>query len=419
MQFTTISNRNYHITSCFINRKYSNKVKDESHIHLFGFLVEHLKKHHELPEINLKNVNAHSLLAVKILEDVKLNNLKKSEKLQSIQKVFGNIVSETMLSIMNRTPGSEKGMMYYRDLYNEEQKTNEGYVDSYFDIARNIQNYEYTHFTFGDGGFYHFVTKSDVPASKALESLLDGPTAIDCGSCIEIVYLKSILTFLGEEKFDKLFNSEQNRMQIRKWVSVDLESSLFPFLEFVDPFLLDETNESSLEVGDHVTVRGVPWYGLKHPEGSMQNLHGLVVDYNKANEPLIGGLELKEPLTIEQIKGELVDCYNAEQTSEDLEFADKVWGDLYLTEKHIDSFFTDIPDIKKLNKSEIFKKYTVDEIKTAGGCIVKNEHSCRISPIALNILKETTDPQMLLSNLGMAKTLILAKEYLKALNSSE
>ncbi len=114
----------------------------------------------------------------------------------------------------------------------------------------------------------------------------------------------------------------------------------------------------------------------------------------------------------------MVDFYNSEQTKEDLEFANKFLSEVYLSPEHINLFFSDTTGGKKFNKADIFKRYTVDEIKTFGGCKLQNAHSCRISPFILGVLKGTSDPLMLRSNLTMAKTVTLVKQYIKTIDDS-
>lgn len=332
------------------------------------------------------------------------------QEINKITQVFNNSVGQSMATVMNRKPGSAKGIMYHSE-YFKEVCPEGSYADHVWKVVHDEKWDVHKCFDTHKNDFCHFITKRDVSPSLAIGSFFEGPTVADCGSTIEAIYIKAILDVLGEEHFNASFRDE---LQIRKFVCPDLASALDPYLDFIDPRLLDETREDMLEIGDHVLVRGVPWYNIKHPLDHMQNMHGLVVGFNTEKEPLLGGLGFNSPLTPTQMKQALIDAYNQPQTKEDMEFINMAYGDAYLSPKFFSIRLEDHPQIKEA--SQIYREYTVPEIQALGGCKLINENSCRISPFVLAFLQSAPDRKNLKSDLALAKSLTLGKQFMSLMD---
>lgn len=286
-------------------------------------------------------------------------------------------ICRTMQAILARTPGSKKGIMYDHE-YSREVLGQQEETHDIMQKKDEIKKAPLPCFELGEKDLRHFIAKDGVSPSEALHSFLEGPIAADCGSTVEAVYSKAIFDLLGQRKFDAVFTDPQEKFQIRKWICPDIESSLFPFLDFVSPYVYAETDPKQLELGDHVCATGVPWFTIKHPFGHMQGMHGLVVGFTPEQEPLIAGLGMQAPRTLAQIYDDLLEANNAPQTPVEIKFIEWVGKERYYSSKGID-------------QERLFKQWTVEEIRNIGHLRINNENTCRLSTLTLSILKVSSE----------------------------
>lgn len=386
-------------------RPYSqSSARQESSAHLSAMLWRHLEKSASFPKsLKKREVNELRQSCIRPLarEIVLLaKNPDPFEKEESeIRDFLKSSICQTMKEITARVPGSKKGIMY-EETYFAEVYTGKG---NYFDflVQKNLKTDEFGCFKLGED-FRHFVTKKGFTASEAVQSFLEGPTPADCGTTVEVVYFKAMLDLLGKEKFNALFSTRPGKLQIRKWVCPDIRSSLYPFIEFVNPQITAETDPAQLELGDHICLGGVPWYTVKHPFGAMQSMHGIVIGFNEKKEALIGGLGFDTPRTIKQIKQTLVASYNAPQTDAE----EEMFKRCPLDPKKLIEY----PHL--LKDKALLKIYTIQEVSDLGGCKLYNYSTCRLSSFVLTRLKLINNLENLRQKAETLKGIVLGRHII-------
>ncbi len=377
----------------FQKRSYCKKPSDNDCVYLFRSLVFLLQSYGKKPyrKLNPYPKSFYFSIAVKMMRESHRTDFLE-ETQEEVKHVLQKSITESMTKIMTRVYGSKKGVMYPINYYLEMAKSFDGYENYVSEKNKNFKKEIHCAFKLGED-LCHFIARNEVTAAYAIESFFEGPTRADCASAIEAVYAKAILDVIGKDKFNQIFEKRENKLQIRRWGTLNENSSLRFFTEFVNPNISDLTNENELKIGDHICVTGVPWYELKHPHGVMGNLHGIVVGHNTNNEPLIAALGLQEAMTIYQVKQGLVDAYNAEQIQADIYEFKRIKLDLCIKGQKIDHEF-------------IFKNYTVEEISKFDGGVVKNFGSTRLSLYVLAVLKKASLEQDLRKLLFDSKALI-------------
>lgn len=186
-----------------------------------------------------------------------------------------------------------------------------------------------------------FEAKDNVLASDALNSFLEGLTICDCGTVLQASIHKAIEKMLGTDNYNEIFNSNflpliitSNLFVAKTPYAKDLEiADKLDFLKREQnylSFLFDDVQESCkitgkkdikidesvIEIGDIIYLKGVKDYEKKHPPLVVSSgFHLICVDKNSDNEKLYMGFSSKfiEPLTLNQVKLILIDAYNLPQ----------------------------------------------------------------------------------------------------------
>jgi hypothetical protein len=326
----------------------------------------------------------------------------------AVQTTLQNSICRTMQEIMGRIPGSARGPMYGREYCTHVLGDNNPDI---LHRSVSIRNANLPCFTLAENDSCQFITKDGISPSDALHSFLEGPVAADCGSTVEAVYLKAIYDLLGQKKFDILFTAPHEKFQIRKWVCPDLESSLYPFVDFADPHLYATTDPRQLRVGDHILALGVPWHIIKHPGNHMQNMHALVIGYNAQQEPLIAGLGIQQPQTLTLAYEYLIQATNAPQSQEEAKFIQLFGEDAYYS-RRIEELNRTLQ--KPIHRENLFKQWSIGEVRTYGHFTLRNEHTCRLSICTLSILMVSSESDPLRTISQYAKAFQLQSQIEKA-----
>jgi hypothetical protein len=405
-----VSRAHYH-PPVFIQKKSFCKTANQDSRILNTLLIRHIEKMFpKIPKGNVEAIRSQVTYPIvkNVLQAASKSMLLKEEEIE-VKADIQKSICLTMEKIRGRIPGSKKGVMY-GDQYAEEVLGID-YLDYLAKVTRNKNAVQHPNFKSGTD-VLHFITKTGVKASDAIDSFLEGPTAADCATLVEAVYFKAIQDVIGKEKFDGLFHTRKEKLQIRKWVCPDEKSSLYPFIEFVNPHLFNETCISQLEIGAHVCIAGVPGFSIKRPLNNLQNMHGLVVGYDEERKPLISGIEFNTPQTIDAIMQELVDAWNAPQSPLEIQFYEQYGTDYYLSPKHLDKENSQSPLPKNLPENHFSRQYSVGEVKKLGGCKLYNEHTCRLSTFVLSSLKRKACSEISMQTLQAVKAVTLGRHIL-------
>lgn len=324
-----------------------------------------------------------------------------------------NSICHSMEAIRNRTLGSQKGLMYSGRFFEEVVNGNEENAQKHL-AFREHSGIKSPHpfFKLDGRSYYRYITKTGVSPSGSLRAFLEGPTLADCGTTVEAVYLQAMFNSLGKQKFDSLFASRRDKLKIGAFVSWDIESSLDCFTELVDPRVNNKTDLNKLQIGDHICLRGVPGYGIKHRLGNWANLHALVVGFNKEGNPLLSGLGLSEPATPTEITNFMIDAYNEPQSSETKELIQEIGEDVYYHPQRLQQLMG-THSFSGLDKSYFFKPLSYDNARSMGAGEALNYFSCRLSPYVMSVLRATPASENLAKEAHKAKTLLLAHQWVK------
>lgn len=305
------------------------------------------------------------------------------------QTQLQNSVIHSMEEIMRRVPGSQKGIMYYNRFFEEMKDKMDGDIFYPIPERRNFVSSN-PFFKLSTKNHFLFIGKTGPSAAECVQAFLKGPIFADCGTAVEAVYFQAILNLLGKQKFDSLFNSRQNKLMIGPYVSyasLPVNYSIDNFVELIDPRLQDPVNLSELKIGDHICIKGVDGYSIKHPLGNWANLHCVVLGFNKAREPLFKGLGIDSLMTISEITKELIDSYNEPQTDEDKNKA------------------------KECHQKLDVKQHVSFELGVSlGAGTALNFTACRISPYILSILRQASASENLHEIAFQAKAHVLAHQ---------
>lgn len=393
---------------------FSQKTIEQTTLRLSEQITSFIRKQQPFGSPPLPQNQVHKMMTQLILTTKKIPPLDQNIA-KSIKTAIAESSSKALREIMARQLGSQRGVMYLPTYFQEiEKEEHKEYLDYCLEKIESPPDYRC--FKTKKNDFFHFTARPQFLASESLHSFLIGPTAAECGSTTEAVFFKIMLDLLGEERFNALFSTNENPFQIKKWGGDDSFSSLYPFIEPVNPDFEASINPNELEVGDHIFLQGVPWYRVKHPLGHMGGMHGIVVGFNEEKKPLIGGMEFSQPKTIEEIYVELLNEYNKPQTYEDAYFYQKNWSlEQQATIKGEEGPFhcemKMYPFLK--NEQAIFESYSIEKIQELGGCVAKNRNAYRLSPLVLSRL---SDPIYTLKELpaaaNLGKIITLSKHLL-------
>lgn len=137
--------------------------------------------------------------------------------------------------------------------------------------------------------------------SDSLDRLIDGPSIVDCGSAVEIVFFKALKDAILKERFDALFSKPDLKLRITHNGPINSESVLNLFTR----------QSAKYELGARCYFQGHANYTNKHGNGIGLGLHAILA---QENGPLYWGLGLKSLLSEAQVKQYLHDQYNLEPT---------------------------------------------------------------------------------------------------------
>ena len=386
--------------------KLNSKLNSLELVNLLFFIFKHLD-----PSFRHTNNNQEH---ISFLHEQAKNIFNNAEKLHSnterkVIAIARESICKNMHTIIKRQPDSKMGVMYEKNYFSEILAEKNSYAEHELELQSKPKR-EYPYFKTGQS-ICHFIAKTNMPASEALNSFFGGPTAADCGSTVEAVYLKAVLDVLGADKFNKLFSTRKQKLQIKPCASVipSSPSSITNFMEFINPKIFQKVDEEQLQVRDHIFISGTPWYHLKHPRGVMGGMHGIVIDRDEQKKPLITGLEFDAHHSIEQVQQALVNCSNAPQTENDTALCQAYYGSRHLSAKQIATFFEDKPKLQQLTYEDILNLYSLEEVKFLGGCKLENINASRLSSYVLAVLQQAPLESDLQHTLHIAKAVTLAR----------
>lgn len=327
------------------------------------------------------------------------------DKVLAVKESLQKSICRSTHGVMERTFGSKKGIMHCEDYFAE--MNIEGSFQSFMHVKLSECSDINRNFT---GKNFYFTANEGVNPAEAVESFLEGPSAADCGTTVEAIFAKAVIDELGHDKFNAYIAQTKKPMQIRPKVCEDEESSLWPLMEYVNPWLTEPTDPTKLEIGDHIVVCGVPWYSVKHPLGMLRLSHAIVLDHNEKNESLLGGLDTSRLKTISEIMQDLVTAYNAKQTATDEKLFNKMIEDPHTWCEIAKAELANSPELVSLalDLEAIYKTYSVEEIKQLQGCTSINLSACRLSPLVIALLKTLNCTDDLVSAAATAKAYTLA-----------
>lgn len=173
---------------------------------------------------------------------------------------------------------------------------------------------------------YTFQIKQGKKPSEALLSFLKGPTIADCGNATTACYYKSILDFIGEEKFNDFFTSPPFLFSISLHGVTDPTSPISKLVKYTEAArqnIEGIPGKRPLKVGEECHFAGVKWYANKHPAGSGGGWNVIYMGDNEKGQQLFMGHGFSKPLTEREIDQKLIRDYNEARTPQDEEMITK------------------------------------------------------------------------------------------------
>lgn len=239
------------------------------------------------------------------------------EEIKRVQKTISSSVIVTMSQFFNKRELMMGGIWYpddYRKYLREE-------IDSEMDPSF-FTGYAKCEF-FEKTGRFTFKLKDGKNASDALMSFLEGPTVADCGNATMVCYYKSILDFLGTDKFNQIFGSNSSfPLIIGQRGITDSRAPISFFAEFTAASKQRKSGvlgKRPLQIGDECHFAGVIWYANKHPEGFGGGWNVIYIGDDGDGNQLFIAHGFEKPLTEKEINQQFIELYNKERTSQDEE----------------------------------------------------------------------------------------------------
>lgn len=165
-----------------------------------------------------------------------------------------------------------------------------------------------------EDGMKSLIYRGNAP-SVALDSLLQGPTVIDCGMFCQLSLWFGIRYMLGDESFNQLFGNTSFYLTQIIYSEIDNPEKpyngnpLFPFLS--NSISQEEQSVSVVHVSNNITYR------FKHPGGNYGGENCIVI--NGAYTIFDPNLERKTSLNKADVENILLNSFNADQDINDID----------------------------------------------------------------------------------------------------
>jgi DNA replication protein DnaC len=217
------------------------------------------------------------------------------------------------------------------------------------------------------------VCNNSVKPSDALNSLLVGPSILECATTLMLSLYIYILNNYGIEKFNQVFDKPALKFllsnsfvsPLNKINNDDIRDGLGNPLHFI--FDIIEPSYDNLEENDFVYIEGVKNYGFKHLVGNFKGYNLICKIKDKIKKFTGFGVDIfnkKEgTLTFDEIKKVLVDGYNENQTE----------ATKFRMQKFSDPEYVDTPEyllnMAKIDLASILQNDKVSIDEEIGGII--------------------------------------------------
>ncbi|PCI95522.1 hypothetical protein COB11_01945 [Candidatus Aerophobetes bacterium] len=235
------------------------------------------------------------------------------ETVSVVEKELSKAVISALTSIMTNTRREFSGVWYPANLKDFLSKTSKEMPAEYW-TGHASQDY------FNKKGRFTFELKEGKSASEAINTLIVGPSVLDCGNATQLAYYKAMLDVVGTEKFDALFSGGIFRLKITQKGIIDSDSPISHFSDYTSASkkrLAGSIGNRPLNIGEECHLKGVKFYANKHPVGFAGGWNVINVGNNESGEQLFVAHGLKSPMTEKEINKLLLESYNQERTPED------------------------------------------------------------------------------------------------------
>lgn len=238
-------------------------------------------------------------------------------------------------------------------------------------------------------GFMHWVRKSGVSASDAMDAFFAGPTIADCASVIVASQIAALRAALGDSRFDKAFGGsgskprEKDGKRVSLEISQSVNASILDGLMRPTPSATDAGSPGHRNVspGEHHYFKNHPAYAIRHPTGYWQGENAVYTGEVNGVQMFSGfGAPGKSEA---KMNATLVDEYNYPPNGEDLAKRQRLYA-------------KNGPDVAAWPKDE--QKYhgvapdsiTVESLLAAGGGL-QTAAGQELDPAKVEALKKDLD----------------------------
>lgn len=160
---------------------------------------------------------------------------------------------------------------------------------------------------------YKWKKTQDTSPAEELVNLLGGKAfcLLECATVMNIAHYAALLRVWGKARFDRCFTG--NAPLTLSWV-ISHYATINPMYLFIEGVINE--NESSLQIGDKIGIKGHPAYNLKHPYGAASQWNLICCDTGIEKKFIGFGLG-SQGKTTEQISTELIGEYNKNSCFDD------------------------------------------------------------------------------------------------------
>jgi hypothetical protein len=232
----------------------------------------------------------------------------------SLQEEFNKAFVQAMNDV-NATPRDEKGVWYYDEFHDYCQKEKKEFKKDFETGFADPEFWEKT-------APYTFKIKKGKKPSEAILAFLKGFTIADCGNVLMACQAAALLKVLGEERFNLIFDSTLTITQKLSDYSSCIKYFFDPTVDAIAGKIGRMRGNRGFLTGETAHIRGLPFYGRKHPAGSGGGINVVCVGKNKQDEDIFIWFcpnMLKTPLTERAIGLHLVEQYNLDRTQFDFQ----------------------------------------------------------------------------------------------------
>lgn len=235
------------------------------------------------------------------------------ERVSAAESALSKAVINALTSIMTNTRKDFSGVWYPTDLKEFFSETSNVMPGEYWSGYASMDY-------FNKKGRFIFELREGKSASEAVDTLIAGPSVLDCGNATQLAYYKAILDVIGPKKFDALFSGGIFRLKITQSGITDSESPISYFSEYTSASkkqLSGSLGKRPLDIGEECHFKGLKFYANKHPTGFAGGWNVIYVGNNASSEQLFVAHGFKSPMTEKEINTLLVELYNRERTLEE------------------------------------------------------------------------------------------------------